>query len=442
MKKIAILAIMFVLVGFGCRTQELTNDNTVAEVSQFGGSLIFSEGNVEYAKANDGWFSIEDELNFSVGDSLRTFGDSRAIVQLDDGSILRLNENTQIVFDVLTPDHILISNNSGELYSRVVKMDRVFEVAVDDVIVKSVGTAYLTTNTNNEKSVETYQSSVQVVKVGETQELFIDEGEKMYFEDQDELLTFEVYEMTCEDRDSDDFVMWNKEKDDTQFDKEMGFFDEKAEENIDKEETTKSVKNTVPASTSLSISSLGGGEVKWSGYSEKGYKVVWSKNSGPTYPTRSGDKYYYYSDPNRAYSTITAFDGSGTYYVRVCEYLGGKCGEYSNQITVTLTDEDKVVEKEAESDNVDSISLSGVGASISWSVNGYSKKGFKVVWSKNSGPTYPTRSGDKYQYHSSPSTSSASLTTFDGSGTYYVRVCEYLGGKCGEYSNQITVELE
>jgi len=66
-----------------------------------------------------------------------------------------------------------------------------------------------------------------------------------------------------------------------------------------------------------------------------------------------------------------------------------------------------VFEEKSENVNVNSISLSGSGSSVSWSVDGYSEKGFKVVWSKNSSPTYPTRSGDKYKYFSNPSASSS-----------------------------------
>lgn len=76
-----------------------------------------------------------------------------------------------------------------------------------------------------------------------------------------------------------------------------------------------------------------------------------------------------------------------------------------------------------------------------WEVEGYSKKGFKVVWSKDSEPTYPTRSDDTYRYYSDPVTDHAKLNAFDGSGRYYVRVCEYLGGTCGLYSNEVTIEL-
>lgn len=99
------------------------------------------------------------------------------------------------------------------------------------------------------------------------------------------------------------------------------------------------------------------------------------------------------------------------------------------------------VKKDDTGGPVSSITVSGTGSAVSWKVDGYSKSGFKIVWSKNSKPTYPTREGDKYIYLSDPSSRSTTLDAFSGSGTYYVRVCEYLGGACGIYSNQIEVGL-
>ena len=85
--------------------------------------------------------------------------------------------------------------------------------------------------------------------------------------------------------------------------------------------------------------------------------------------------------------------------------------------------------------------IAGDNGKITWETVGNSPKGFKIVWSKTSGPAYPTRSGDKYQYLSNPDANSVTLTSFDGVGIYYVRVCEYLGGKCGVYSNEVQIEL-
>lgn len=176
--------------------------------------------------------------------------------------------------------------------------------------------------------------------------------------------------------------------------------------------------------------------VTWSvdGYSKNGFKIVWSKSSKPTYPTGEKDKYIYLSDPSSRSATLDAFNGSGTYYVRVCEYLDSKCGIYSNEIRVYLS-------SGSDTGPVSSISVTGSGSSVTWSADGYSKNGFKIVWSKNSQPTYPTREGDKYIYLSEPNSRNASLDAFSGSGVYYIRVCEYLGGACGVYSNQIQVSL-
>lgn len=244
-----------------------------------------------------------------------------------------------------------------------------------------------------------------------------------------------------------------------------------------------------------------GSEIKWDvdGYSSKGFKVVWSKNENPTYPLRNGDKYHYYSSPDKKTDELTAFNGAGTYYIRVCEYLGGKCGVYSNQIKLTLGKSDESPEDNTkdsidsssesnvcckifgygsemeivnvqyilknvddcstpsnfvgggklivddsycnEQESVDSIKVYNENSKIIWEVDGYSKNGFKVVWSKNEQPTYPTREGDKYIYHSDPSTRSSRITAFNGSGDYYVRVCEYIGGACEVYSNEIAVSL-
>ena len=92
--------------------------------------------------------------------------------------------------------------------------------------------------------------------------------------------------------------------------------------------------------------------------------------------------------------------------------------------------------------NVESITLEADGNKISWGTNGESTSGFKVTWSKNENPTYPTRAGDKYHYYSDSNKNEDTLTAFNGEGKYYVRVCEYLGGKCGTYSNQVKIWID
>jgi hypothetical protein len=66
--------------------------------------------------------------------------------------------------------------------------------------------------------------------------------------------------------------------------------------------------------------------------SDKGFKVVISEEENPVYP---GNDYHYFSDKNIK-SDIWKISTPGTYYFRVCEYLGGKCGTYSNNEIVVV----------------------------------------------------------------------------------------------------------
>ena len=172
-----------------------------------------------------------------------------------------------------------------------------------------------------------------------------------------------------------------------------------------------------------------------------GFKVVKSTETNPVYP---GNDYQYLPSASQRSLTWKIADGK-TYYFRVCQYSEGKCREYSNNLKLTAPKyvSPKKTEEKATSGAVTSISVSKVGGgTVKWSLNGKSEQGFKLVWSKNTSPAYPTREGDKYNYYSDAGARTGTIDAFDGSGSYYVRVCEYLGGRCGVYSNQIKLSLE
>ena len=211
--------------------------------------------------------------------------------------------------------------------------------------------------------------------------------------------------------------------------------EDKEDEDTDEDEDTGNVTEI-----SLSIEDEDEGIIAWESEepSPKGFKIIWSMNDEPTYPTKSGDKAVLSYNKVSGERDLHAFDGPGTYYVRVCEYLGGgKCGTYSNEVEIELDSEytSEVDEIELTEGNRDN--------EVEWEVDGYSTKGFKVVWSMDDDPTYPTDNDTEYEYHENSSDDDAVLEAFDGPGTYYVRVCEYLGGdECGTWSNELEIELE
>ncbi|MCA9332718.1 NfeD family protein [Candidatus Saccharibacteria bacterium] len=77
---------------------------------------------------------------------------------------------------------------------------------------------------------------------------------------------------------------------------------------------------------------------------------------------------------------------------------------------------------------------------IGWSSNFNLEQGYKLIWNKTGSPVYP---GDEYYFNGSSSSGGVGVVDSElyGSGTYYVRACQYLGGSCGVYSNQITIEF-
>lgn len=199
--------------------------------------------------------------------------------------------------------------------------------------------------------------------------------------------------------------------------------------------TTSTPKPTQkPANTSGSISLSGvkvdnGIKLDWSVSNldvSKGFKVVWSKdNPNPVYP---GNNYAYLDNSGSRSYTFSKKDGK-TYYFRVCQYLGGSCGKYSNSVQVTAPS--------APAFSVTGLTLSDAGGfNVSWSVTGNPVNGYKLLWSTtDETPDYPGAEGA--QYYGSDATSGS----VSGSGTVYVRICAKNNEGGCFYSNAITKTL-
>ncbi len=449
-KLLLILGSIVLLLAIGTGTYIYLHPSKPADSQKaviYGADLSYAEGQVEFKESGGEWRTAENGQNLLENSIIRVNSEGKAIITLDDGSAIRLSANSSVTLTSLNPNNIVITNNNGEIYTRVVKLEREFKVISGDKSYVSLGTAYKTINQEKLKGVEVYQSQVKIPDELKSETL-VDEGYCYYsLNESDKSLEKIVSQIPLDKLSEDAFALWNKEQDENNeaFKEKMGVLS-----NVSKKETPsepaqsatpKTVQNTT-AKISLSASPTNDGvKLTWTTSnlsSSNGYKIVKNEGGNPVYP---GNDYKYINNSSQKSYTWSISDGK-TYHFRVCEYLSsGKCGTYSNDITATAPNEENQTDN-SESNNVSSISLSaGSESTVSWSVNGTSSMGFKLVWSKNSAPTYPTRDGDKYNYYSEPSTTTGQIDNFSGSGIYYVRVCEYLGGRCGVYSNEIQINM-
>lgn len=174
------------------------------------------------------------------------------------------------------------------------------------------------------------------------------------------------------------------------------------------------------------------------GYSPQGFKVLWSTNPYPVYPAEGAGEAYYIEDPYGLEFPLSEIKQEGFYFVRIGEYIDGRIGVYSNQIKIEIKDN---IASLLDEYPVESISLENSFNIVRWKVKGFSRSGFKVIWSKSPEPVYPGRETDSVVYVSDPYENSLEIHPFNGSGWYYVRIMEYRDGNQGVYSNQIKVYL-
>jgi hypothetical protein len=407
-----------------------TRQSAIENQDKYRASLEYAEGQVEKRlDESGGWKTSERGDVFTSGMEVRTLAGAKAVLTFEDGSIARLDENTQVKI-INKEGNITLEMPSGSVFNRVTKnADRQYVVSTNKYDVRALGTIFTVSTAEEKPEVMVLESQVEIkndkaevidtVQTGEKATFAQNKTEKKKIEDSDL---------------KKKFIAWNMEKDkmknaDVVAVKE----DEKKDEKNDSEIVSKIV---LSGKTSGSGVKLSWSTQNVSGF--EGFKLVKSEGANPVYP---GDDYVYLSD-----TSVRSYDweigGGKKYHFRVCKYAGGKCVLYSNDIYLKAS-EGESSDGDDYASNVElSVKKDGGKAKLSWSISGGSApKGFKVVSSKNKNPEYPTRSGDEYQYLSDSSARSYTWSGFSSGKTYHFRVCIYKGGSCGKYSNDVEVSF-
>lgn len=397
---------------------------------KYRGQLEYVEGSVEIRKnLNAGWFSVDQNHIVDNGNELRTLANSRAIVTFEDGSSMRLSENSHISFSNDNGD-ILTEMRQGSIYSIVKKMNnRLYQVKTSQYLVTALGTEFQVTEGDEGVDVMVVESAVDIAHKDGEKIAKVEEGSKAFVKEK-KVEKKEIKESDLED----DFVKWNRKK-------EKGNKKNKEKNKEDNKEKEKDIEKKDGKITLSGKKSSSGVRLHWdvSGLSVKhGFKVVKSREKNPVYP---GDSAQYLSDPNTR-DFKWKIDTGKKYYFRICTYNGnGGCSHYSNNVHIDTPSGHK--DKGDDDGYATRVTLSADedddDVKLKWDISGgKAPKGFKIVKSKQKNPAYP---GDDYKYISDKDERKYKWKGFKKDKTYYFRVCVYKGGKCGTYSNNVKVEF-
>lgn len=553
-----------------------TNENQIvsgAQIATLSANINKVSGDVRIkavgADESAVWEKVEEGLEINSLFSVKTGSDSKAVLEVADGSSIRLNENTEIILAKLNPDEIIVDQVKGEAYHRVAKNPAREYKVISSANLKNfnaiaLGTAFNTTvnqdanlnikcveskisvNFDEEKPAELLTEGQEVnINLLDTTEIKLGniDGETLdnnWFKFNIELdqannsvlgvfadnqsPDLEILEpgngyktehsevmirgsvspsalLKFKNGDSWEIVNNNDGNFETIVALNLGEnnFEFKAYNpsgantaaglNIVKVEapkpvTAQQVENPAPAQTPDPVSPAEDGifhissirspepgkvDISWKfeGFEERtGWKVVFSKNSNPEYPSRNKEDYFQYIDiPSSRNAVISnsALNDGGEFHFRVCRYSNTadavKCDIYTPDIAITVQSKPavEVIEPPAipvQSESEIYLKKTGNGDSIGliWepSPDLDISKGYKLVWDKVHNPTYPKNAESteywgyvailpeyKHNYISPIPIPEGFL-----SGTWYVRICRYLGNQvCDVYSNEVRVEF-
>ncbi len=336
---VLLVASLFVAFRSGGSSDNVADDTDQSQQDRqtLEASLTLIEGTVEVGSSEE-FQAATSGAALKTGQHVRTGADSRAVITLGDGSLVRMNELSELQLTSLDTDTIVITNLSGEVYSRVAKSDsRSFEVFVGDNVYIATGTAYKTTNTPDDEGVDVYEGDV---KNGDDVE--IGEGESFFTKTKDGSDANKVIKIDQDSLKDDDFVQWNKQEDMKKFSNNLGVLNDDKKDSDDDEDDSDDSDSTPPeddneaANIGVSASPVDNGiKIIWeaSGLGDiAGFKINYSSsNTSPTYGIDSSK----FVSADTSSKVIEKQDGE-KWYFRVCAYRdGGSCTNYSSAVSAT-----------------------------------------------------------------------------------------------------------
>ena len=147
-------------------------------------TLAYFEGRVELWE-NDAWVLAEENIILSSERQLRTLEASKAILSFEDGSAMRLDQNTHVIIEDMTEENIILQQIVGKSYSRVNKSSTLaYTVRSLNTQTTALGTAFTVeidpADPLQEVNIKALESSVKIklFDQGQSEEKHLLEGEE------------------------------------------------------------------------------------------------------------------------------------------------------------------------------------------------------------------------------------------------------------------------
>lgn len=438
---------IYVASQYGNRDNTTTKTTTAEAQIDNATVVTYVQGDAEYY-LNQVWVPLSTSQKIGESDSIRTLANARLIISLPDGSTIRMAGDTTITFTRLKSTEVIITNQAGRLYARVLpNLDRVFRIDVDDSEFSAVGTAYEVLNTEFEKGVRVYENTVKT-RTKQVNEQLITTGQQYYVAHEDSAKTLTVTNLDGNELANDEFVLWNKQQDsaDPAYKHSLGFLETiglTQYTSTDSTNSTQTFTNTGGQGITLyGTKSTEGIKLNWTTNAldtQWGFKVVYSAtDTTPSFKESGSTAEFASKEASSAFVSLT--DGK-TWYFRICAYRANDtCLSYSNAVSVTapLKVKAKVIRG--------AMNATLENNTLSWTYTGSATYGYKINWNTSGSPTYPPEAGSENAgsvYIANKYETSLNLANkLSEPGTYYLNVCAYTDGTeataCVDYTNTIT----
>ena len=196
---------------FGIRgSNERVDNNQPFGGQRVGVSVILAEidGDVQvYEGPADSeilWRPAEVGATLKEGDTIRTGSASKAVIEIDGGSVIRMNAESEIMLSSMQTNSLMVSQIRGEAYHRVAPNSmRTYVVSVNDVSFTAQGTIFnINKQTDQEIGLQVIENDVAVSVIGEEVITAVAAGERLLVMEVESGVSRKKVTMTGEEFDS------------------------------------------------------------------------------------------------------------------------------------------------------------------------------------------------------------------------------------------------